>query len=318
MLRKILISIITFCIITSGIYINSKRYEISSPMEDLEYKKKIITSSKNLTYKLENLRPLVGPNELERFIRENNDNPEIYTPSEENIKKGIYQANLHMHTTNSDGQARVEYILDQAESYAKKNLKGKPFYLSITDHNTILGAKELIEVLQKNPQKYKNIKVICGIEIFTAYNNSSVAKRPVDIHVLGWCINPYDKFLNKEFYKKNLKDKWNRQLPDRDFDFVITELSNYGLIGIAHPARYIDFLGKENKNYIKELLQHYKSKNKNKVCYLEGYYQVYPLIIKNYDEEFKNLLDYINLEAKAQGICRTGSTDVHGYSIFKK
>jgi hypothetical protein len=49
--------------------------------EDYEYKKAIILDSKSLTYKLENLRPLVGPKELEKFIRENDNNPQIYTPS---------------------------------------------------------------------------------------------------------------------------------------------------------------------------------------------------------------------------------------------
>lgn len=318
MLKKILISLFLLLFLFSAIYLNSKRYYISEPMEDLEYKKNIITSSQNITYKLENLKPLVGPNELEKFIKDNDENPQIYTPSKENIEKGIYRANLHMHTKNSDGLANVKFILDLALKYSDEKLNKQPMYLAITDHNTVLGAKELISVLQQNPHKYDQLKVITGIEIHSALYNSKVSKEPIYIHVLSWCINPYDKFLNKEFFKKDLNDKMNRVLPDRDFEKVVKFMSKYGLVGIAHPARYLEFLGTKRFDYIKELLEKYKHQNEGKICYLEGYYQVYPLIIKEYNDEFKEFLKYINNEAKKMGIYRTGSTDVHGYSIFKK
>ena len=313
-IKKIILIFLLIAGFYTFFYIN--RYKISSPMEDYEYKKNIIKSSWNLNYKLENLRPLVGPEELAKFIKENNNNPEIYTPNEKNIKNGIYRANLHMHTTNSDGKAKVAYLMNQAETYAKENLNNKPMYIAITDHNTVLGTKEIIEVLQKNPNKYNNIKVIAGIEIFTGYK-TKFSEKPIEIHVLTWCINPYDKFLNKEFYKKDLKDKWNRTRPDRDFNKVINTMSDYGIVGIAHPARYLDKITNK-EDYIKELLNTYRKESKNKVLFLEGYYQTYPLIIKNYDNKFKAFLSFINSEASKNKIYRTGSTDVHGYSIFKK
>lgn len=294
----------------------ANRYSITTPMEDLEYKKSIIQSSKNLNYKLENLRPLVGPNELEKFIKNNDNNPEIYTPSQKNKTNGTFRANLHAHTTNSDGLASTKFLMDQAEAYAKKNQKG-PMYLAITDHNTVLGAKEVIKILQKNPEKYKNIKIVVGMEIFTSYK-TKIINDPIEIHVLSWCINPYNKELNKEFYKKNLKDKWNRTRPDRDFDEVITYMSDFGLIGIAHPARYLKKLGNKKEAYLKELFERYKSLNKNKILFTEGYYQTYKISLKPTDGITKDLLNYINNEAKHAGVYRTGSTDIHGYSLFSK
>ena len=71
-----LLTIITFGILGGIFYYNQgldeKRLKITSPMLDYEYKKNIILSSKNRKYKLENLRQLVGPKELEKFIIENN------------------------------------------------------------------------------------------------------------------------------------------------------------------------------------------------------------------------------------------------------
>ena len=317
MKKFLLVLLFILGILVYAFYSEQTRFKISAPMEDFEYKKNIILTSKHRTYKLENLRNLVGPNELKRIMEENDDNVEIYTPSEKNIKNGVFRANFHMHTTNSDGRAKVEQLFNQAQEYAEKNLNGKPIYIGITDHNTVLGAKEAVAVLQRNPKKYKNIRVITGIEIFTAYK-TKFSKRPIDIHVLTLCINPYDEFLNKEFYKKNLKDVWNRTYPDRDFNRVISFMSDYGIVGIAHPARYLEHLGNDKEDYIKELLNSYKNENKNKILFLEGYYQVYHLITPKFDDEFKAFLSFINTEANKLGIYRTGSTDTHGLSIFEK
>ena len=315
--KNIVISILTLLILfLLYFFYEQQRYSVSSPIEDYEYKKAIITESKKLTYKLENLRSLVGPNELEKIIKENDGKPEIYTPSRENVQNGVYSANLHMHTTNSDGSLPVEFLMNQAQEYAKLKLNGKPFYLAITDHNTVLGAKEVIRVLQKYPNKYKNIKVIPGMEIYTGYN-TQYSKKPVEIHVLAWCINPYDKFLNKEFYKKDLKNKWNRKHPDSDFREVIEYMSDRSIVGIAHPARYLEKTT-DKKAYIKDLFRTYKSANKNQILFTEGYYQSNHLVLKPFDDKTKEFLKYINNEAKDFGIIRTGSTDVHGYSIFRK
>ena len=306
--------------ICEEIKLNRERYELTAPMPDLEYKKAIIKQSGNKKYKIENLRAIVGPDELKEFLKTNNNNPQIYTPSEKNIKNGIFRANLHMHTVYSDGMATVQQLLDMAQKYAENNLNGESMYMAITDHNTILGTKELVRVLQNNPDKYDKVRVVLGIEIFSAYNNSKLAPRSIDIHVLTLAINPYDEFLNKEFYKKYPYGGWNRTYPDRDFDRLVKTMSNFGIVGIAHPARYTAFLGKNKYAYVEELMTRFREAAGENLIFTEGYYQVYPLLPdKNLlGKEYDKYLKHINVEAQKRGILLDGSTDVHGLTIFNK
>lgn len=285
-------------------------------MQDIEYKKAIIRDSHNPFYKLESLRPLVGETELIEFIKQNDSNPQIYVPSEKNIRKGIYRANLHTHTNNSDGNPTVEERLEEAQEYAAKRIKDGYMYIAITDHNTVLGAQEVIKALQKNAGKYKNIKVVAGLEIYTRFHNSALSEKPTDIHVLLWCINPYDEYLNQAFYKADLNDKWNWK--ERDFDETIKTMSEYGLVGVAHPARYTAHLNDNKQKHIENMFDRYAA-NSNKPLFTEGYYQVYKgrEIEKVMGDKFGAYLDFINEQAEKRNIIRTGSTDAHGPSIFK-
>ena len=149
-----IITIIAFSFAYIGL--QHYRYHINEPMADFEYKKSILKDSRNLTYTLEALRPVMGPEELSRFIKENDNNPQIYKPNSENIQSGKYRANLHMHTTMSDGEPSVEYRMNYAQDYAQRKIKDGYMVIAITDHNTVLGAKEVIRVLKKI---LKNIKI---------------------------------------------------------------------------------------------------------------------------------------------------------------
>lgn len=295
-------------------YVFVWRFNISEPMSDLEYKKEIIQKSHNILYKLENLRPVVGEEELLEFIKANNNNPEIYTPSQENIKNGVFRANLHMHTLQSDGNASVKQRLDAAQEYAQNNIKDGYMYIAITDHNTILGAKEAVEILQKYPKQYKNIKVILGMEVFTAFK-SKYYNQPVEIHVLNWCLNPYDEFLNKEFFKPEWANKWNRQDSDRDFDDVIEMMSNYAIPGVAHPIRYTNLTDRDK--YMEEMMSRYTALTK-KPAFTEGYYQVYPRFYEKdfLEKEILPYMEYVNKKADEHNIIKTGSTDSHSMTIF--
>lgn len=318
-INKILIIVLSILITFSAsfaYYIFIGRYHISAPMQDIEYKKAIIKDSHNIFYKLENLRPVVGEEELLEFIKSNNNNPEIYTPSIENIKKGVFRANLHMHTLNSDGKASVQKRLDDAQKYAENNIKDGYMYIAITDHNTILGSKEVVDILQKNPNKYKNVKVILGMEVFTAFHSLNI-KDPAEIHVLTWCLNPYDKFLNKEFYKAPNANKWNRMGYDRDFDYVISMMSKYSIPGVAHPIRYTKRINRDKHLYFDEMFERYKLLS-TKPLFTEGYYQVYPRFYtpEDYENYVKPTNQYVIKKADELGIIKTGSTDSHSTEIF--
>lgn len=319
-LRSIIISFVSvtiaFCL---SIYlINNYRYNIDTPMQDIEYKKEIIKQSYNPFFRLENLRNLVGEKELTEFIKANDLNPDIYASSTKNRANGLYRATLHMHTTNSDGQSTVEQYLDIAQRYAEKFIKdGDYFYIAITDHNTVLGAKELIKVLQKAAKKYPKVKVIAGIEVNSKLYSTTTANEPVEIHTLVWCINPYDKDLNKIFYKKNLKDKWNIPEHEPDFEWLVKKMSDYGIPGIAHPATYSDHLGDRKNAHIDELFDKYKA-NTKKIPFAEGFYQTYPSKYYEKNNEFSDYYAYIKNTAKSKGIIRTGSQDSHGLTLFKR
>ncbi|MBR6126557.1 PHP domain-containing protein [bacterium] len=310
------IILFAFLLAGFGYYVIDVRYNISEPMQDLEYKTAIIKESHNPFYRLESLRPIVGEEELTEFIISNNNNPQIYTPSPENIAKGVFRANLHMHTLQSDGCASVKERLDAAQEYAQNNIKDGFMYIAITDHNTVLGAKEVVKLLEKYPNKYKNVKVILGMEVFTAFK-SKYYDKPVEIHVLNWCINPYDKFLNKEFYKPKNANKGNRVLPDRDFDYVIEMMSKYAIPGIAHPIRYTNRIGQNKHLYMEEMIDRYTNLT-NKHAFMEGFYQVYPRYYeaKFFNEEILPYIDYVNKKADEHNIIKTGSTDSHSMTIF--
>ena len=289
-------------------------------MPDIEYKRELVRDSGNIFYNVESLRPLLGKEELIEFIKKNDDNPQIYTPSVENIENGIYRATLHMHTTCSDGASKVSEMLDRAQIYAKTALpKGEYMYIGITDHNTVNGAKEVIKQLEKHPFKYNRIKVIAGMEIFTEYQMvSDIA--PIQVHVLVWCINPYNKYLNNAYYvptpRRNIYNLFGKP---EDFEDIVKLMPKYGLTGIAHPGRYSYHLKEKRYPFVSELYTTYL-KNGADFHFAEGYYQSYGIMIKknvNRPGEW-DFLKYTIDEAKNLKLHLTGSVDGHSHTIFHR
>ena len=154
------------------------------------------------------------------------------------------------------------------------------------------------------------------MEVFTAFR-SKYYNKPVEIHVLNWCLNPYDKFLNKEFYKAPDANKWNRQNPDRDFDYVIIMMSKYAISGVAHPIRYTNRIGQNKFLYMEEMMNRYESLSK-KPLFTEAYYQVYPRYYEpNFvQQEILPYMEFVKQKANEHNIIKTGSTDSHSMIIF--
>lgn len=284
--------------------------EISADLVDENYKRSILRDSGNPSYKIENMSSIVGPYELSNFIMQHNSNPKIYTPTLENVNNGTFRANFHLHTVNSDGTFTIKELLDKAELYAEKAGNG-PFYISITDHNTLQGLKEAIDILQTNPQNYKRVKLLLGVELNAKLEaRNDVMKKPIEIHVLCWALNPYDTELNSLL---SSQDKSNLAY-DKNFDNVITVFGNKGLVGIAHPMRYVksDNMAVDKLTYYRYLISKYSELNSGKLLFAEGYYQSYTT-----DEE-KALITEVNNLFKSNNIILTGSTDSHGNSFFHR
>ncbi len=278
-------------------------------LSDEQYKQEIIKDSEIKDLKEEHLISIVGPYELAKFIKDNDKNPQIYHPSMENRINKTFQANFHSHTTNSDGKVSVQEMLDMANEYAQK-IAPKSFYLAITDHNNMQTGKDIIKILYKNPEKYKNLKLVLGLEVFSSMEPKKfIVKKPIDIHIVSLAINPYDKDLNKVFYNRN-NGKHNYSY--RTFESAISLLNEKGLVGIAHPARYIRKNNIPNyKLYIIYLYQKYKYLTRKSFSFTEAYYQ-------SYSHEKEEIIEFIKKTCKNFKIYQSGSIDNHGKSFFSK
>lgn len=85
---------------------------------------------------------------------------------------------LHMHSCFSDdGEFTPEEIIDRA-------MRNNVEIISISDHNSVKAVEGAL-----NYSKYKDIKVIPGIEIDCTFND-------INIHLLGYNIN----YKEKDFY----------------------------------------------------------------------------------------------------------------------
>ena len=116
---------------------------------------------------------------------------------------------LHIHSTNSDGTDSVQEILQKAQ---KLNLD----YISLTDHDTCDGYKELEKI---DIPKYYSGKVIPGIEIKCGYKKHL-------IELLGYKIdtNKMSNWLN-DFYK----DKSRAEIQNKYFNILYKKCIELGL-----------------------------------------------------------------------------------------
>lgn len=318
MKKKIITLVVFIIVIITGYIIYDNFYPY-----DLEYKKELLKSSANPEYTLKNMKLIMGEKELTKVIKRYDKHPEKYMSdiNEKGDKKGIqnltYRAGLHSHTVFSDGSLTPEETLNQAAEYADKVKEKYPFekypmIIAITDHYNTKGCIEAIDVLQKNPEKYKNIRFVIGME--SSVNVKVPSQRESKpLHVLAWCVNPYEwPFKDLEFNGWHKIGKGYEYLVYLDDYKLFIERINslkFGISAIAHPLRYFDH-DSTTDSVINELFDEYSELKTNKPKFTEGYYQPYRFDI---DE---NLYKRTAEAAKKKGIYRTGSQDTHGRSIF--
>lgn len=93
----------------------------------------------------------------------------------------------------------IDELLENAQKITEKNPN---FLLALTDHDTIDGTKEI----SKKIEKYKNVNICLGLEISTIGINFPDQKKPCQIHLLVYGIDPFDKKLNNYLsHKRDLK-----------------------------------------------------------------------------------------------------------------
>lgn len=244
------------------------------------------------------------------------------------------KADLHMHTTFSDGRKTYQEVMD----LAKKNGVD---VIAVTDHDSIRD----VEKLQAYAEKI-GIRYIPGIELSTLYKGKSV-------HLLGYFTD--DSYLNEELLAYTKKIKHDREqrarkmidLLEEHFDIKITyedvKKEAYGIIARPHIAKAImrrypgythdeifdTMIGDNCKAYLPsvELSLDEGLAFLNKFSCLTVL--AHPVLVKNHIKEdvFKRSYDgleaiyyqnteedtirYINM-AKERGILYTAGSDYHG------
>ena len=134
-------------------------------------------------------------------------------------------ADLHIHTTASDGTMRPEEIVTLAKESGLKAI-------AITDHDSISGIRQAIETATK-----EGCEVVPGVEL-------SVTVDGIDLHMLGyyvdWTSEPllerldYFQRVRKERAEKMVQ-KLNALGIDIEFEMV-QEIAGTGAIGRPHIA----------------------------------------------------------------------------------
>lgn len=195
------------------------------------------------------------------------------------------KGDFHMHTTNSDG----EYTPTEVVIMGKE--KGLDI-MAITDHNTMNGVEEAIEI-----GKMIDVKIIPGMELSTRHKGKK-------IHILGYFMNDGYKdevFQNSLKYMKSHDMKGLKNLIGNkvfiDFDCMnsrvctqtgIDFLRHFGAtVVLAHPVKI--------KPYILEEILNMQ---------LDGIEAIY---WKNSQDE----TDYFKKIAKEKGWFYTAGSDFH-------
>ncbi|WP_373229908.1 PHP domain-containing protein [Cohnella sp.] len=115
----------------------------------------------------------------------------------------INKADLHTHTTASDGMFRPEVNVKLAQDAGLSAI-------AITDHDTLSGIPEAIEA-----GKTYRIIVVPGVEISTAVEGK-------DIHILGYGISHDDQLLQSRLLSQ-------RNIRHRRNDAILIRLAELGM-----------------------------------------------------------------------------------------
>lgn len=274
---------------------------------DILYKQNILKDMGLGLSDIKLLDAIAGPDEVLAVMKSLDvggiDNP-AYRCNFQNISSGKYKANFHMHTQYSDGGLAVEDLLNQTNKYAR-DVNEPPFYQTISDHNTVEGCKEALRMIVNTPQRFKDFKLLLGCEF--SLNRG---------HILGLCLNPFDKIFEKRSLVSNNKSKTDGKF----FSFSDKEFFEYAnsnnVIGVAaHPIFYfrkeinkrmpIEDLTKKVRLYFKSFRQSVR-----KACF-EGYYQAY---YGQFNDPSSREL-FLRL-GREEGLISVGGNDSHYNTIF--
>jgi predicted metal-dependent phosphoesterase TrpH len=146
----------------------------------------------------------------------------------------VAKADLHIHTTASDGRSTPRQIMEAAQKHKLQTI-------CITDHDTIRGYQKAKEVVHEF-----DVRLLPGVEITSDFNGR-------ECHLLAYCFDPDHPAIKKllaQHYRSRLeRGKWivdelSKQGLDVDIDEVKAE-ANGSNIGRPHIASVLI-----NKGYV--------------------------------------------------------------------
>lgn len=155
-----------------------------------------------------------------------------------------FKADLHIHTTYSDGRIRPDEIIDLAHS---KGLKA----ISITDHDTIKGYQKGLEALKNRAYV---LELISGVELTAMFKNR-------EIHVLGYFFDAQDiglcTYLNKcSIQRRNRMKAMIQWLNQKNVEVSFDEVrASAGDATLARPHLAKILI---EKNYVRTSLEAFK------------------------------------------------------------
>ncbi|MFZ5943620.1 MAG: PHP domain-containing protein [Bacillota bacterium] len=146
-------------------------------------------------------------------------------------------ADLHLHTTASDGEYSPAFVVRAAKTHGFTAI-------SITDHDTLGGLQEAM----KEGTEFQ-LEVIPGVEISALWEHK-------EVHILGYYVNPdNENLLQKLEEMRNSRQERIRKMVFRlnELDYKIEmdkvfKISGQGAIGRPHIAKVL-----LEKGYVKTI-----------------------------------------------------------------
>lgn len=155
------------------------------------------------------LSSIVGKTQLTSLLNKYTSKDFQVGDNFEGLKNLTYRVNLHNHTQVSDGTLSIQDLLEQARKWADRIAEKvkddkPPFTIAITDHDTLDAAQEAVHIIAKNPEKYKNLRVVLGSEFSISHVDPKDVTEPLNFELVGYSLNPFNKEMCN--FLKSLRD----------------------------------------------------------------------------------------------------------------
>ena len=286
----------------------------NQPIIDNEYKQALLVGLGQQNGDVKKLESIVGEEEFKLIVEKYNNNPKAYQIDDKVkgdkklVENLTHRINLNTTTKTSEGSLSVEELLTQAATYADKvkakNPKEKyPYVIALTDYSKVEQDKIALKTIYENPEKYKNLKVVLGVQFWANLKAGEVPsiKDTAYLEMTGYCINPYDKAYNMLAYI--------------NYPFVdvvkIMQTQKYGFVGLSF-GDWMMVEGKGRTDWNSEILSYYASQVNKKPLIVDTYTQSIAL-----DKWYQEQVKVLTKEIDKKGMNKIGGTKAKSNDIFE-